>query len=98
MVLGGVASNSLTCWWPNTRIQHHDKSTSRVRSDFVFELQQKLAAVDRAQYFMDSMDWAPDGLKGEDHQKDFTVAGRDFCCFGVSKMEAKMLETTKPGE
>ena len=27
-------------------------------------------AVDRAQYFMD---WTPDGLKGEYHQKDYAV-------------------------
>ena len=37
------------------------------------------AAVDRAQYFMD---WTPDGLKGEHHQKDYAVMEMEISALG----------------
>ena len=53
-------------------------------------------AVDRAQYFMD---WTPQGLKGEHHQKQFTVLQVEISALGyLQKMEAGILAKTKPGE
>ena len=53
------------------------------------------AAVDRAQYFMD---WT-DGLKGEHHQKDYTVLQVEISALGyLQKMETGILEKVKYGE
>lgn len=53
------------------------------------------AAVDRLQYFMD---WTPHGLKDEHHQKEFTVLQVEIPALGqLQKMEAGILEKTKPG-
>ena len=54
------------------------------------------AAVDRAQYFMD---WTPDGLKGEHHQKDYAVMEMEISALGyLQKVEGGVLEKTKPTE
>ena len=56
------------------------------------------AAVDRAQYFMD---WTPDGLKGEHHQKDYAYAvmKMEISALGyLQKVEGGVLEKTKPTE
>lgn len=53
-------------------------------------------AIDRAQYFMD---WTPEGMKGEHHQKEFTVCQVEISALGyMQKMEAGTLAKTKPGE
>ncbi len=53
-------------------------------------------AIDRAQYFMD---WTPEGMKGEHHQKEFTVCQVQISALGyMQKMEAGTLAKTKPGE
>ena len=53
-------------------------------------------AVDRAQYFMD---WTPDGLKGEYHQKDYAVMEMEISALGyLQKVEGGILEKTKPTE
>ena len=49
-------------------------------------------AVNRAQYFMD---WTPDGLKGEYHQKDYTVMEMEISALGyLQKVEGGILEKT----
>ena len=54
------------------------------------------AAVDRAQYFMD---WTPDGLKGEHHQKDYAVMEMEISAFGyLQKVEGGILQKMKPME
>ena len=53
-------------------------------------------AVNHAQYFMD---WTPDGLKGEHHQKDYAVMEMEISALGyLQKMEGGVLEKTKPTE
>ena len=53
-------------------------------------------AVDRAQYFMD---WTPEGLKGEHHQKDYAVMEMEIFALGyLLKVESGILEKTKPTE
>ena len=53
-------------------------------------------AVDRAQYFMD---WTPEGLKGEHHQKDYAVMEMEVFALGyLQKVESGILEKTKPTE
>ena len=53
-------------------------------------------AVDRAQYFMD---WTPEGLKGEHHQKDYAVMEMEIFALGyLQKVESGILEKTKPTE
>ena len=53
-------------------------------------------AVERAQYFMD---WTPQGLKGEHHQKQFTVLQVEISALGyMQKMESGILAKFKPGE
>ena len=53
-------------------------------------------AVNRAQYFMD---WTPDGLKGEYHQKDYAVMEMEISALGyLQKVEGGILEKTKPTE
>ena len=53
-------------------------------------------AVSRAQYFMD---WTPDGLKGEHHQKDYAVMEIEISALGyLQKVEGDVLEKTKPTE
>ena len=53
-------------------------------------------AVNRAQYFMD---WTPDGLKGEHHQKDYAVLEMEISALGyLQKVEGGILEKTKPME
>ena len=47
-------------------------------------------AVTRAQYFMD---WTPDGLKGEYHQKDYVVLELEVTALGyLQKVEGGVLE------
>ena len=54
------------------------------------------AAVDRAQYFMD---WTPDGLKGEHHQKDYAVMEMEISALGyLQKVEGGILQKMKPME
>ena len=54
------------------------------------------AAVDRAQYFMD---WTPDGLKGEHHQKDYAVMELEISALGyLQKVEGGTLQKMKPME
>ena len=49
-------------------------------------------AVDRAQYFMD---WTPEGLKGEHHQKDYAVMEMEVFALGYFvKVESGILEKT----
>ena len=51
-------------------------------------------AVTRAQYFMD---WTPEGLKGENHQKDYAVVEIQIIAHGyLQKVEGGILEKTKP--
>ena len=48
------------------------------------------AAVDRAQYFMD---WTPDGLKGEHHQKDYAGMEMEISALGyLQKVEGGILQ------
>ena len=50
-------------------------------------------AVDRAQYFMD---WTPDGLKGEYHQKDYAVMEMEISALGyLQKVEWRNLGEDK---
>ena len=50
-------------------------------------------AVDRAQYFMD---WTPDGLKGEYHQKDYAVMEMEISALGyLQKVEGRNLGEDK---
>ena len=51
-----------------------------------------MEAVNRAQYFMD---WTPDGLKGEYHQKDYAVMEMEISALGyLQKVEGGILEKT----
>ena len=53
-------------------------------------------AVTRAQYFMD---WTPDGLKGEYHQKDYVVLELEVTALGyLQKVEGGILEKMNPRE
>ena len=52
-----------------------------------------LEAVTRAQYFMD---WTPEGMKGETHQKDYAVMEFEITALGyLQKVENGTLEKTK---
>ena len=53
------------------------------------------AAVDRAQYFMD---WTPEGMKGEHHQKDYVTEMEIFAIGFLQKCDSGVLEKTKPTE
>ena len=45
------------------------------------------------------MDWTPDGLKGEYHQKDYAVMEMEISALGyLRKVEGGILEKTKPNE
>ena len=45
--------------------------------------------MDRAQYFMD---WTPEGLKGEHHQKDYAVMEMEIFALGyLLKVESGIL-------
>ena len=53
-------------------------------------------AVTRAQYFMD---WTPDGLKGECHQKDYVVLEVEISALGyLQKVEGGILQKMNPRE
>ena len=55
-----------------------------------------VGAVTRAQYFMD---WTPDGLKGEYHQKDYVVLELEVTALGyLQKVEGGILEKRNPRE
>ena len=45
------------------------------------------------------MDWTPEGLKGEHHQKDYAVMEMEIFALGyLQKVESGILEKTKPTE
>ena len=55
-----------------------------------------LEAVTRAQYFMD---WSPEGMKGETHQKDYAVMEFEISALGyLQKVENGTLEKTKTNQ
>ena len=53
-------------------------------------------AVNRAQYFMD---WTPEGLKGEYHQKNYVALEMEISALGyLEKVEGGILQKMKPTE
>ena len=52
--------------------------------------------MDHAQRFMD---WTPEGLEGEHHQKDYAVMKIEIFALGyLQKVESGILEKSKPTE